>query len=155
MYDSSFKTNEHKALIEKIFFNYIVPSLNERAIAHDSSKLESPEKECVDKYTPLLKAVKEGTPEYEEIKKRMNAEGYEHHYAVNRHHPEHFKNGINDMNIIDLVELTVDWIADSKDSDESFSEELDSHAKKFSVPPMLKDIIANTYRDMKNSGWDL
>ena len=65
-------------------------------------------------------------------------------------------------------EYSEEWTQDSDDpikdyvenaienmSDESFSEELDSHAKKFSVPPMLKDIIANTYRDMKNSGWDL
>jgi len=38
----------------------------------------------------------------------------EHHYALYRHHPEHFQNGIDDMNLIDLVEMFADWKASSE-----------------------------------------
>lgn len=149
MYDSRNDTHAHKELVSRIIYNYIVPSLNERAMNHDNSKLESPEKECYDKYIPILKTAKYGTKEYEDVRKKMSDEGLEHHYSANRHHPEHFKNGINDMTIIDLVEMIADWIAASQRSDTDFLTGLDSNAKKFGLPPMLKDIIANTYRDMK------
>jgi len=38
----------------------------------------------------------------------------EHHYKNNRHHPEHFNNGIDEMNLVDLIELLCDWKAASE-----------------------------------------
>ena len=35
----------------------------------------------------------------------------DHHYANNRHHPEHWPNGINDMTLMDLIEMLADWKA--------------------------------------------
>jgi hypothetical protein len=36
------------------------------------------------------------------------APALKHHYENNRHHPEHFKNNIDDMNLIDLIEMLCD-----------------------------------------------
>jgi hypothetical protein len=38
----------------------------------------------------------------------------EHHYANNRHHPEHYKNGLNGVNLIDVIETFGDWFVSSK-----------------------------------------
>ena len=35
----------------------------------------------------------------------------QHHYEDNCHHPEHYRNGIHDMNMVDLIEMLCDWRA--------------------------------------------
>src|SRR5215471_7801928 len=52
-----------------------------------------------------------GTPEYKEAIERSRAAS-EHHYSQNAHHPEHYKNGVRDMSLLDLLL----WIADCKAS---------------------------------------
>lgn len=149
MYDSSYDTYAHKEIVQKLMTNYVIPELSRRAIEHDDTKLSSPEKECYDKYIPMLKNAKYGSDEYEDIRQRMSEEGLEHHYSSNRHHPEHFENGINDMTVIDLVEMIIDWIAASQRSDTGFLKGLETNAQEYGIPTMLKDIIANTYQDMQ------
>ena len=51
--------------------------------------------------------------EYKQVLKEIE-EAVQHHYQVNRHHPEHFENGINGMNLIDLIEMVCDWVAASQ-----------------------------------------
>lgn len=88
--------------------NVFVQLLIRRAANHDKSKLEEPElswwKE-MDKEPRYAY----GTPEYEDKMKRWK-KLFDHHYKHNRHHPEHFKFGISDMTLVDLIELIVDWI---------------------------------------------
>lgn len=146
-YDSTDDTLLHILNIQNVFNLIIIPELFDRALKHDASKLENPEKEMYDKYIPLLRTAKYGTPEYEEIRKKMYEDGLKHHYKSNRHHPEHFKNGINDFTIIDLVEMICDHFAASLRSDTSFISGLDGNAKKYKYPKELSNIITNTYNE--------
>lgn len=144
MYDSTPDAYYHIYNIQWVWANIIRPALDERFEKHDQSKLDSPEKECYDKYIPLLKKYKYGTPEYREVREAMSKEGMAHHIAVNRHHPEHFKNGISDMNLIDLVEHIVDCYAASMNSDTGFDAGMDKNAERFHYPKELLEIIHNT-----------
>ena len=87
--------------------------LEERGINHDKSKLAPPEKEGFDIWTPALRGTTYGSEEYKNCLKELS-KVLAHHYKNNRHHPEHFENGIYGMNIIDLTEMICDWKAASE-----------------------------------------
>lgn len=108
-YDCTLDVKEH---IRKVAYwlDDIAHQLQGRAKNHDASKLRPPEKAIFDEYTPKLKELTFGTPEYQSALAGMG-EGLAHHYAHNRHHPEHFPNGVNDMTLVDIVEMVCDWMA--------------------------------------------
>jgi hypothetical protein len=105
-YDSSADTLYHIKRVNSLLLEMCTLFIN-RAQNHDNSKLVNPEKELFDKYTPLLKELKYGTPEYAESLELLKP-ALEHHYYVNSHHPEHYQNGIDDMNLVDLIEMICD-----------------------------------------------
>ena len=73
----------------------------------------------------------------------------EHHYAKNRHHPEHHKNGINDMNLIDLIEMFCDWKASSeRQNDGNILKSIEINGKRFHMSPQLIEIFENTTKDL-------
>ena len=147
-YDSSKDTYLHKENIINVMMLLIIPELFDRAEHHDDSKLRSPEKEEVyNEFIPTLKPTRYGSPEYESIRKEMSMKGGKHHSSVNRHHLEFFKTGISGMNMNDLMEMVCDWFAASLRSDTSFIDGLDLNVKKYGIPPMLENIIVNTYND--------
>lgn len=147
MYDSTIDANAHIVKIQYVINNIIIPELTERAKNHDKSKLESPEKETYDKYIPLLKKVKYGTPEYTKLKDEMAKTGVGHHYSVNRHHPEHFENGIKDMTLIDVIEMFCDWYAASLRSDTGFMSGLSMNKDRYDISDELNQIFINTYNE--------
>lgn len=63
--------------------------LEGRAMLHDASKLESPEKELFDEMTPLLKNSTYGSDKYKMFLEMLKP-ALDHHYAANSHHPEHY-----------------------------------------------------------------
>lgn len=81
-----------------------------RAHEHDQSKLVEPELTGFDYWRRKLDEVEHDSPEYKAHLKEMD-ELLAHHYEHNRHHPEHFDNGIHGMNLIDLLEMLCDWLA--------------------------------------------
>src|SRR3990167_9483910 len=93
-----------------LFLNRFARALLDRADIHDQSKLASPEVELFTEFTPKLATCTYGSAEYEGFRKAMG-EALLHHYAKNRHHPEHFPEGIDGMSLIDLVEMLCDWKA--------------------------------------------
>ena len=101
VYDSSADTLYH---IREVARNitFVVQDLMDRAMHHDDSKLSGAEKELFDLYTPKLKGVTYGSDEYNKYLSELRG-SLEHHYANNRHHPEHYPNGVQGMNLIDLV----------------------------------------------------
>ena len=122
----------------------------QRAIAHDASKLEDIEKPVFDKFTPLLKAVTYGSHEYKEYLRSMG-DALAHHYAVNSHHPEHFKNGIDGMSLLDLIEMLADWKAASeRHADGDFKKSLLINTDRFNISGQLSQILMNTAIEM---GW--
>lgn len=92
------------------FLTKVRGEIRERARQHDASKLESPEKEMYEVWRPRLDSMDIESQEYKEALAQMG-DGLKHHYAVNRHHPEHFENGVYEMNLIDIIEMVCDWKA--------------------------------------------
>jgi Family of unknown function (DUF5662) len=89
--------------------------LAQRGANHDASKVFQPEADTFCKWRPIMNAMASANldmndPQWAEVRKEMGA-GLERHYANNRHHPEHFANGIEDMGIFDLIEMVCDWKA--------------------------------------------
>src|SRR5688572_5039655 len=108
---TNYETFRH---IEKVqsFIHMVIRDLLDRAEKHDQTKLDHPEVEYFVEYTPKLDNVTYGSPEYEQLRKALQP-ALEHHYAHARHHPEHWKHGINDMTLLDLIEMLCDWKASS------------------------------------------
>lgn len=50
--------------------------------------------------------VKYGSKEYFDKMNRWKI-FFDHHYKNNKHHPEHFRDNIDGMNLVDLIELFV------------------------------------------------
>lgn len=121
-----------------------VSKLVTRAIEHDKLKLEKPEVEVFAEYTPKLKEYTYGSEEYQNCLNEMNG-ALQHHYANYRHHPEHFDKGVNDMNLVDLVEMFCDWKASSeRQLDGNLLKSIDVNATRFNINAQLKQILINT-----------
>ena len=146
-YDSWKDTLEH---IQNVRFKLyqVVNDLLQRALLHDMSKLETPEKEVYDKYAPMLRTLEYNSPEYKETLKKMKV-GTDHHYAVSRHHPQYFADSVDGMNLVDLIEMIVDWKAagerhKEKPTDIFRSIEINCDDEHFKISPQLKQILLNT-----------
>lgn len=143
-YDCTSDVMEHKRKVE-YWMRDFTALMDARAKNHDNSKLESPEKEIFDQYTWRLKNTEFGSDEYKAQLAGMG-EGLKHHYKNNRHHPEHFDNGVNGMTLYDLVEMFCDWLAAAEAHYKPFN--MDYLAKRFNLSPQLVDIFLNTTRDL-------
>lgn len=143
-YDCTADIREHAKLV-KYFIDDMRSQLEGRADSHDFSKTQPPEKAIFDEYTPKLKELEYGSNEYKAALVAMG-EGLQHHYKANRHHPEHFENGVNEMTLIDLIEMVCDWAAAC--SAKSIPVQLDKQAERFGIAPQLIQIINNTLQDM-------
>lgn len=132
--------------IQKVqhFVNRIIHELMRRAEAHDESKLDHPEVALFTEHTPKLAGCTYGSAEYDEFRKALGP-ALKHHYAHNRHHPEHFKNGVEDMNLIDLIEMFCDWKAATlRHNDGNIRKSIEKNAERFHISPQLIRILENT-----------
>lgn len=139
-YDCTADVLEHKRKV-KFYLTVFANILDCRATVHDNSKLETPEKELFDQWTPELKARTFGTDYYKEALDAMGP-GLQHHYKANSHHPEHYTNGVDGMTLYDLVEMVCDWRAAAEAR--NVEVDLDHAIKRFNLSPQLANIIRNT-----------
>ena len=148
-YDSQKDTLEHIVKVRNCIaqINY---ELEMRALKHDHDKIDnSTEKALFDEYTPKLKECTYGSDEYKKFLAGLK-EGLDIHYANNRHHPEHFKFGILDMNLIDLVEMICDWKAASeRHADGDIYKSIEINQQRFGYSDELKIILKNTIDFLK------
>ncbi|MBA2878037.1 hypothetical protein HNR63_001091 [Anoxybacillus kamchatkensis] len=115
-----------------------------RAVAHDQTKLESPELEIFTEYTPKLKGSTYGSDEYKTFLKEMSV-ALKHHYANNSHHPEHYENGVNGMDLFDLIEMVCDWkAAVMRHDDGDIYKSLEINKDRFKIGEQLYSILKNT-----------
>lgn len=143
--DARFKTLRHIETVRN-YLNLCVRELLTRAEKHDQSKLESPEMEMFDEWTSKLRGSTYGSPEYDEFRRQLKPV-LNHHYAHNRHHPEHFENGVQDMTLIDLVEMLMDWKASGmRHNDGDLFESIRINHERFGFSHELKGILENTAR---------
>ena len=147
--DSRIATMQHKFRIAELLSETVVPEVLRRANAHDNSKLATPEKEMFDEVTERLAGLTYGSDEYNESLKYLKP-ALDHHYAKNSHHPEHYKDGINGMNLFDLVEMFFDWKAASeRHNDGNINKSIEINGKRFNMSPQLIEIYENTAKMLK------
>lgn len=148
-YDSTKDTQEHIAKVEG-YLNDFRAKLHMRAVVHDASKLQSPEKEAFDEVTPQLHGLTYGSDEYKASIAKLGP-ALEHHYAVNSHHPEHYPDGIDSMSLLDVVEMLCDWKAASeRHADGNIARSISINTVRFEISAQLALILWNTAREM---GW--
>ena len=131
---------EIQAHIENVRLNLAAfcEDLQKRAAVHDDSKLSEAE-------LPIYEAVDAtpreafGTPAYYERLGRLKP-ALDNHYRENDHHPEHYENGVSEMNLAALVEMFCDWRASSQDMEKSVNHCCD----RFDIPLMLRQIFLNS-----------
>lgn len=143
MIDSRPETHKHIGFVRELL-TLVVCQLLDRANSHDKSKLESPEVNIFDEMTPKLAATTYGSDEYKEFLKQMKP-ALDHHYQNNRHHPEFHSKGIQDMNLVDLIEMLCDWqSATLRHKDGDIIKSIEINQQRFGYSDELKQIILNT-----------
>ena len=144
-YDSRPDTFIHSQRVGELIVQ-LVKELLDRSSCHDRSKTQPPEVRVFDEFTPKLKTSTYGSDEYRDFLRGMG-EGLKHHYAANRHHPEHFADGVNGMTLVDLVEMLADWkAATERHSDGDLSRSLEINRERFGLSGQLVSILRNTVK---------
>jgi hypothetical protein len=136
--------------IERIrnLLNLCVLELLNRGEQHDQTKLSDPEVQLFTEYTDKLSTMTYGSEEYKNTLEKIKP-ALDHHYANNRHHPEFHKNGINDMNLIDIIEMLMDWKAASeRHNDGNIRKSIEINAGRFRIDGQLQKIMENTIKDL-------
>jgi hypothetical protein len=135
---------QHVHIVQRLLAVCIYDIQN-RAYSHDRSKIFS--KEELEGFRRLNRRsddIEFGTPPYIE-QLAMLEETLDHHYKANRHHPEHFKDGINDMSLIDLIEMVMDWMASTiRSKNGNIEKSLPYLQDRFKISDQLLKIIKNT-----------
>lgn len=140
---TNFQTLLHIMRVRTLL-EHVAAQLLQRGEQHDQSKLEHPEVALFTELTPQLASCTYGSAEYKSYLEKL-APALQHHYAKNRHHPEHWKNGISDMNLIDLVEMFCDWkAATERHHDGNLHKSIEKNATRFELNPQLVRIFENT-----------
>lgn len=149
-YDSRPDTIEHILRVRELL--YIAQNkLEARGFAHDQSKLQEPEKSTFDACTLKLKVMAYGSDEYKAALAELKP-ALDHHYGANSHHPEHYSNGVDDMDLLDVLEMLIDWKAATErmKGGGDIRRSLEINRDRFKLSPQLASILANTIREM---GW--
>lgn len=133
---------------------YLVQSadlLHARALAHDASKLQPPEREGFEEYAHKLKDLTYGSEEYKQALKEMKP-FLDHHYQHNDHHPEYYPNGIQGMSLLSLLEMLCDWAAAGKrhaSNPGDIVRSIEINQQRFEYSDELKQILLNTVIELE------
>ena len=139
------ETWKHRHRVAELFLLNAIPELLRRASVHDASKCQSPEVEAFDAATAGLAALKYPSPEYDAAKKELLGDALAHHYANNSHHPEHYKRGIDDMDLFDILEMLIDWkAAGERQNNGNIKVSLETNRSRFNISDQLFHILENT-----------
>lgn len=143
------ETRKHIAQVRSLL-DAVVVELIRRGQEHDASKLRDPEVKTFTEMTPKLRDSTYGGDEYRGFLREMKP-ALDHHYASNRHHPEHFEDGVRGMTLVDLVEMLCDWkAATMRHADGDLAKSLDINERRFDIPPGLMQVLRNTAAEL---GW--
>ena len=146
-YDSEPDTLKHIKRVSGLLIDAAIELLK-RAKVHDDSKLKSHEKEKFDELTPMLASSTYGTDEYKELLAQLGP-ALDHHYANNSHHPEHYAEGINDMDLFDVIEMFFDWKAASeRHNDGNIYKSIAHNKDRFSMSDQLEKLFINTAKKL-------
>ena len=124
----------------------VCTALMNHAIIHDNSKYSEQELNAHISMADEMDGIKYGTDTYYAIKQKYESLSAEH-FANNRHHPEHHPNGIDDMNLVDVIEMLCDWLTGSENTGTPVERSLEINEKRYHVSPQLMKLLKNTIRD--------
>lgn len=148
-YDSTAETLKHSLRVGELMVQAI-GELCERSVQHDASKTEPPELDTFNEFSPKLKDSTYGSDEYKGFLAAMKP-ALDHHYAANRHHPEHFADGVDGMTLVDLIEMLADWkAAGERHADGSLRRSFEIQRDRFGLSDQLLRILTNT---AEHFGW--
>lgn len=149
-YDSRVDTLKHSLRVGELLTD-VIGALCYRAVHHDLSKTKPPEVAYFDEHSEHLSQLTYGSEEYRAELRAMKP-GVEHHYQANRHHPEHFADGVAGMTLVDVMEMLADWKAASERTRAggSLSRSLEINTDRFALSDDLAAILTNTARHF---GW--
>lgn len=177
--DSTQETLAHIRRVQSLL-SEVQANLMARAIAHDTSKLEEPEKSGFDEVTEALRGLTYGSQGYKDQLARLQPI-LAHHYSVNSHHPEHYgvmecdlcfstvpknyvgqcpqchngsytlRSNVAGMTLLDVIEMLCDWkAATERHADGSITKSIQINKARFGITDQLADILENTRKEM---GW--
>lgn len=126
----------------------LLGDLMERSAVHDESKMTPEEFEVYANHIDDFDKFQFGTPEYNALKEELKPATM-HHFSRNRHHPEYFETGINEMNLADIVEMLCDWKAATQNAggNGDLMKSISILSEKYGISPQLKQILINTAKD--------
>ena len=146
-YDSTADTLLHIKRVNQLL-SEAAAELIKRGNVHDDSKLQEPEKSEFDRLTPILKDLTYGSDEYKASIAELNV-ALEHHYANNSHHPQHYENGVNGMDLFDLIEMFFDWkAAGERTKDGNIYKSIEKNKTRFELSDQVFDIFNNTAKNL-------
>lgn len=124
--------------------NIFVRLLLQRGDRHDESKLEEPELSGFAEVNDELPKLVYNSEEYKENLAKLE-DTLRAHYGANRHHPQHWENGVNDMDLIDILEMLADWLSSTKrNKGGNLNFSLKDNAERFGIGDQLLAIMTNT-----------
>lgn len=133
---------KHRQSVNKKL-NFLSKEISKRGEEHDLSKLQYPE------INWLIQMDKEpkyeyGTKEYFQKMKKWN-KFFVHHYTNNRHHPDHFQEGVYGMTLVDLCEYISDIISyyDEMHVGDAIKT-IEKQKERFKLDEQLSQILKNT-----------
>jgi hypothetical protein len=142
LYDSAPDTMTHIIEVQKQLTK-VANDLKRRGIEHDFSKLGEL-KPAFDIATPKLKDMTYGSEEYKKSLEDLGP-ALHRHWELESHHPEHYENGLDGMNLMDLTEMICDWVAASKrHSDGNPHKSLEINRERFNMSGQVYSILKNT-----------
>jgi hypothetical protein len=149
--ETTAQTWRHIDLVRK-FLRVAAVELLKRGETHDRSKFDRAEVDVFTEFTPKLKGVTYGSDEYKRFLVQMKP-ALDHHYAHNAHHPEFRHDGVNGMNLFDVVEMFVDWLASTRrHADGDIYRSITVNQARFQISDQLAAIFRNTARDFPTEG---
>ncbi len=139
-----YDTWQHKYALSVLMHDVAQDVMNQ-GINHDNSKLQAPiEATGYADYGPKLSSVPFNSTEFKRYISDMQP-AVNHHKECNRHHPEYFKDGYKEMNLIDLLEMICDWrAAGLRRDDSSVFKSIEIMQNRYGYSDELKQLLINT-----------
>ncbi len=140
--------NKHKLRVFQLMAK-LSQEVIKRGYEHDMTKFEPEE---LPHYVATIDEFDKhpfGTEGYKKAKESLGPSVL-HHYKHNRHHPEHFPKGVEDMNLVDVLEMLCDWKSATLNHPENpgdLGKSIQMLGQKYKISPQLCQIIYNTARD--------
>lgn len=123
--------------------------LEARANMHDRTKLSDPEKAGFMAHGVALKGLEYGSDEYKAQLARLKPI-LDHHYKANTHHPEHHKDGLAGMTLVDLIEMFADWQASGeRHATGNIGKSIDVNERRFGMSPEMAKVFRNTAKSKR------